>query len=170
MLLRPHSGCFLETALARAILEQNWPFLGQNWFLLGFFFKKKLPLEPKQNQNCPKLSPKLPTSNTLDPGGSIFTNPELRQIRPLHLQETQPCKSCTTVLVNHLIYADDIVCIAQNEGDLQLLINIVNSWCSKYRIEANLLKTEIMHVRKPLTPRSKVIFKFGHNKVKYCKT
>ena len=27
-----------------------------------------------------------------------------------------------------------------------------------------------MHVRKPLTPRSKVIFKFGHNKVKYCKT
>ena len=33
----------------------------------------------------------------------------------------------TSVLVNHLIYADDIVCIAQNEGDLQLLLNIVNS-------------------------------------------
>ena len=100
ILLMPYSGCFLKTALYRAVLEQKWQFVGQNWFLLGFFFKKKhCPRSPNIIKNCPKLSPKLPTSNTLDPGGSIFTNPELRQIRPLHLQETRPCKSCTTVVL-----------------------------------------------------------------------
>ena len=79
-----------------------------------------------------------------------------------------PPPSPTSFTVNHLIYADDIVCIASNEHDLQLLLNIVNSWCCKFRIEANLLKTEILHVRKPLTPRSKFKFKFGHQNVKYC--
>ena len=76
--------------------------------------------------------------------------------------------SPTSFLVNHLIYADDLVCIAANEIDLQFLLDIVSSWCSKYRIEANLLKTEIMHVRKLLIPKSKVIFKFGTRIIKYC--
>ena len=70
--------------------------------------------------------------------------------------------------VNHLIYADDLVCIAPNENQLQDLINIINLWCSKFRIEANLLKTEIIHVRKPLKPRSKYIFKFGAKVINYC--
>ena len=55
----------------------------------------------------------------------------------------------SSFLVNHLIYADDLVCIAENANDLQSLINIVNLWCCKHRLEANLLKTEIMHVRQP---------------------
>ena len=46
-----------------------------------------------------------------------------------------------TITVNHLIYADDLVCIAENAKDLQSLIDIVNLWCIKFRIEANLTKT-----------------------------
>ena len=72
------------------------------------------------------------------------------------------------ITVNHLIYADDLVCIAPNETQLQSLIDIVNLWCCKFRIEANLLKTEILHVRKPLKPRSKFKFKFGVKIIKYC--
>ena len=81
---------------------------------------------------------------------------------------TDTTSSTDKLLVNHLIYADDLVCIAGNEADLQTLMNIVNLWCCKYRIEANLLKTEIMHVRKLLTPRSKTTFKLGNRIVKYC--
>jgi hypothetical protein len=73
-------------------------------------------------------------------------------------------------LVSHLIYADDLVCLAETENDLQSLINIVRSWCIKYRLEANLLKTEVMHVRKPLVPRSRYIFKLGSRKINYCQS
>ena len=74
------------------------------------------------------------------------------------------------ITVNHLIYADDLVCIAENAKDLQSLINIVNLWCKKFRIEANLSKTEIMHVRKPSVQQSKFQFRFGTKLIKYCKS
>ena len=73
------------------------------------------------------------------------------------------------IIVNHLIYADDLVCIAPNETQLQALIDIVNAWCCKFRIEPNLLKTKILHVRKPVKPRSNFKFKFGNKIIKYCK-
>ena len=75
-----------------------------------------------------------------------------------------------TMIMSHLIYADDLVLIAENADDLQSLIDIVNLWCVKFRIEANLTKTEIMHVRKPLVPQSKFKFKFGSRDVNICKT
>ena len=75
-----------------------------------------------------------------------------------------------SIIVNHLIYADDLVCIADSASDLQSLINIVNLWCVKFRIEANLTKTEVMHVRKPSVPQSKFKFKFGAKVVNCCKT
>ena len=75
-----------------------------------------------------------------------------------------------SIVVNHLIYADDLVCIADSAADLQSLINIVNLWCVKFRIEANLTKTEIMHVRKPAVPQSKFKFKLGAKDINCCKT
>ena len=76
----------------------------------------------------------------------------------------------SSLLVNHLIYADDLVCIAENANDLQSLINIVNLWCCKHRLEANLLKTEVMHVRQPLVQRSRYNFKFGQRKINFCQS
>ena len=79
-----------------------------------------------------------------------------------------PPPTPSSMLVNHLIYADDLVCIAECTKDLQKLINIVHFWCCKHRIEANLLKTEIMHVRATLTTRTRVNFKFGQRVISYC--
>ena len=56
------------------------------------------------------------------------------------------------LLVSVLLYADDIVLLADSEADLQSLLNIVHSWCSRWRLEVNLLKTNIMHVRKSKLP------------------
>ena len=76
--------------------------------------------------------------------------------------------STPDITVNHLIYADDLVCISPNEIQLQSLLDIVKSWCCKFRIEANLLKTEILHVRKAQKPRSKVKFMLGAKVINYC--
>ena len=62
----------------------------------------------------------------------------------------------------------DSVDLRAQTNDLQKLIDIVNLWCCKHRIEANLLRTEVMHVRQPLVPRSKFNFKFGQRKINYC--
>ena len=51
------------------------------------------------------------------------------------------------MLVNVLLYADDIVLIAADEQDLQSFIVIVEAWCKKWKVELNLTKTNVMHIR-----------------------
>ena len=65
-----------------------------------------------------------------------------------------------TEVINILLYADDIVLLAQNEPDLQLLLDIVEPWCKKWRLEVNLTKTNILHVRVRRKMQSKYMFLF----------
>ena len=67
-----------------------------------------------------------------------------------------------------LLYADDIVLLSDSETDLQALLNIVNVWCSKWRLEVNLLKTNVMHIRKKQCRRSDFNFLFEGKTVDYC--
>ena len=71
-------------------------------------------------------------------------------------------------LINHLLYADDLVCIAETEADLQKLLDVINSWCQKNRLTVNLLKTNVMHVRPTKTRQSTFHFKIGNETVNYC--
>ena len=71
-------------------------------------------------------------------------------------------------IINHLSYADDLICITDNEEDLQILINIIHNWGIKWRLEINLLKTNIMHVRPTKRKLSTFIFKLGQLSIKYC--
>ena len=73
-----------------------------------------------------------------------------------------------TEVINILLYADDIVLLAQNEPDLQLLLNIVEPWCKKWRLEVNLTKTNILHVRVKRKMQSKYMFLFNNRPVPYC--
>ena len=52
-----------------------------------------------------------------------------------------------TELISILMYADDIVLLSSNELDLQELLFIVEKWCLQWRLEVNLSKTNILHVR-----------------------
>ena len=54
-----------------------------------------------------------------------------------------------SLLINILMYADDIVLLTEKETDMQFLLHLVEIWCSKWRLEVNLTKTNIMHVRGP---------------------
>ena len=73
------------------------------------------------------------------------------------------------ILVNILLYADDIVILAENELDLQQLLYIVEVWCKNWRLEINLAKTHIMHVRGLHKKQSVFVFLFNKRPVEYCK-
>ena len=72
-----------------------------------------------------------------------------------------------------LLYADDILLMADNEADLQHLLDIAYGWCRKWRLSINTKKTKILHVRTPNEPLSNYVFKFGENPndiLEYTKT
>ena len=71
-------------------------------------------------------------------------------------------------ICNILLYADDIVCLAENEADLQAILFIVQNWCKKWRLEINLTKTNILHVRNKRKQQSKFTFLFDMRPVPYC--
>ena len=70
-------------------------------------------------------------------------------------------------LLNILLYADDIVLFAKNEADLQFLLNIVELWCQKWRLEVNLTKANILHIREKRKMQSKFMFLFNKRPVPY---
>ena len=72
------------------------------------------------------------------------------------------------IRINHLLYADDLVLIASNEGDLQLLLNILAEWCDKNKMKININKTKIIHFRNKSVERSKQIFSCGNDVIDFA--
>ena len=64
-------------------------------------------------------------------------------------------------LVNILLYADDIVVLAENETNLQKVLDHLKIWCSKWRMMVNNSKTQIVHFRKKGENVTNFSFKFG---------
>ena len=62
-----------------------------------------------------------------------------------------------------LLYADDIVLLAENENDLQLLLDVLNRWCVKYHMSVNIDKSKVVHFRGPSVARTNNIFVLGDN-------
>ena len=73
-----------------------------------------------------------------------------------------------TTFLNILLYADDIILLACNEEDLQSLLFIVENWCKRWRLEINLTKTNIMHVRGVRKKQSNFMFLFDKRPIMYC--
>ncbi len=84
---------------------------------------------------------------------SIYLNPLLSELKASGLGV-----SVNNNTVSVLAYADDLVLIAENEVDLQSLINILQNWCYKWRLCVNVDKTKIMHFRNKDSPLTKVAF------------
>ena len=58
-------------------------------------------------------------------------------------------------IINNLRYADDTALIAENQKDLQNLLNVVNSESRKKGLDLNSKKTEVMVISKKATPEWK---------------
>ncbi len=64
-----------------------------------------------------------------------------------------------TDTVSVLAYADDLILTAENELDLQKLLDILCEWCHKWRLVINTDKTKVLHFRKKNTPKTGSNFK-----------
>ena len=69
--------------------------------------------------------------------------------------------------ISMLMFADDIVLLAPTEDKLQEMLDIVNNWCSKWRLTLNGTKTEIIHYRHKSKERSAFQFKCGELNLQY---
>ena len=63
-------------------------------------------------------------------------------------------------VINILLYADDIVMLAENETNLQKMIDHLQDWCKRWRMMINKSKTQIVHFRNTGQSKTNFIFHF----------
>ena len=63
--------------------------------------------------------------------------------------------------VSLLLYADDLVLIANNENDLQQMLNTVTDWCQKWRLKTSTLKSKVIHFRHSSIGKTEFDFKLS---------
>ena len=66
-----------------------------------------------------------------------------------------------------ILYADDIVVLAETPQKLQYMLDATFIWCSKWLLNVNEKKSQIMHIRKPRVKRSNFEFNIGNKKLEY---
>jgi hypothetical protein len=64
-----------------------------------------------------------------------------------------------------LLYADDVVLMAETGEELQILLNVLSKWCNKWRLTINISKTKVVHYRPSTHPRSTFQFSCGKEKL-----
>ena len=77
------------------------------------------------------------------------------------LKENGPCLNIDDLLLNILLYADDMVLLAESENDLQALLDILYQWCMKWRLNVNIAKTQVVHFRPSRKRCTSVVFRYG---------
>ena len=68
--------------------------------------------------------------------------------------------NCGEDIVCILMYADDVVLLAETERDLQILMNALNDWCQTNDMIVNCIKSNI-HFRNPSVSKTNFVFKCG---------
>ncbi|XP_060556015.1 uncharacterized protein LOC132716677 [Ruditapes philippinarum] len=89
---------------------------------------------------------------------SIFANDQVKEINDLDLGFNIDGRK-----LSMLLYADDIVCIAKSEEDLQRILVKVRDWCRRWRVLINTEKSKCIHFRKGRSARTDFQFKVGGN-------
>ena len=59
-------------------------------------------------------------------------------------------------LLSCLLYADDLVILAENEETMQALLKKVGDWCSVWGISVNSNKSAVVHFHQPTLPLTDV--------------
>ena len=74
---------------------------------------------------------------------------------------------CGNTKICCLLYADDLVLIAENENCLQKLLNVMYSWCDEWKLKVNLSKSNVVHFRPKQWRRSDRRFMYGNDEMVY---
>ena len=67
-----------------------------------------------------------------------------------------------------MLYADDVVLLAEIETDLQSMLNVLGNWCNTNKLSINPSKSNIVHFRNPSKTRSNFVFKNNDETVEYA--
>ena len=67
--------------------------------------------------------------------------------------------------ISILVYADDMVLLAENEADLQTLIDIAGEWSRKWRLGINPTKTGVVHFHPKSVPETPIKFRIGEHEI-----
>ena len=96
---------------------------------------------------------------------SIFLNDLAVEIKQLNAGIT-----IGDICLSILLYADDICLMASSAENLQAMLDVVSKWCTKWGMQINVKKTQIMHVRNHQRPRSDFQFTCGGSPLSYTDT
>ena len=88
---------------------------------------------------------------------ALFINDLAKEMKTLDIG----VKTIDNEKVCILLFADDIVILAENEQDLQILMNFVDVWCKKWKMKVNIDKTKVVHFRNKRYPRTQQPFYLG---------
>ena len=66
-----------------------------------------------------------------------------------------------------LLYADDLVIFAENETDLNIMLEFLNIWCSTWLVTINMKKSNVIHFRPKRKLRSEYVLHIGSHKLLY---
>ena len=53
-----------------------------------------------------------------------------------------------------LLYADDVVVLANNENQIQIMLNALSMWCTENCMSINTSKSKLVHFRPQSIPKS----------------
>lgn len=67
--------------------------------------------------------------------------------------------------VGIMLYADDIVLLAESEVDLQRLLDVLSSWCQLNNLHVNLEKSNVVHFRSQSMQVTDIKFRYGTNEM-----
>jgi hypothetical protein len=67
--------------------------------------------------------------------------------------------------ISCLLYADDLVLLAESEDNLQILLNKVSEWCQEWRMKVNIDKTKVVHFHPRRQSVTDSTFMFGTNQL-----
>ena len=81
----------------------------------------------------------------------------------IHLKSFGIGIECDDDIVCLLMYADDIVILAETERDLQILLNALDGWCCTNDMVVNGSKSNVIHFRNPSVCRTNFTFQCGDN-------
>lgn len=67
-----------------------------------------------------------------------------------------------------LMYADNVILLANNEEELQSLLDCLAQWCERSVLKINRDKSKMIHFRRPASPCSNYVFSCGDHHLGYA--
>ena len=64
-----------------------------------------------------------------------------------HLKDLDISIKINNTRVPIMLYADDVVILANDEHEMQKMLGVVDNWCSRWKMCINMTKSKVIHFR-----------------------